>query len=98
VVYAIVGLAVACFGMIIWMAVWVSRLKGEIAEERDRAMSWERKHSDAVLQARRWAGECRTLTTQLAKLRAAFEEVVNALEAGGGDVSSFAARLRDGMS
>jgi hypothetical protein len=97
-VYAIVGLALATFGMIIWMAVWVSRLKGEIQKERDRASLWEGKHSEQGIELKFKGTEIATLKTQLNALRTSYKEVVDALEAGGGDVADFAARLRDGLS
>ena len=97
-VYAIVGLAVACFGMIVWMALWVSSLKNAIAEAVARAELWEKKHAELEITARQLGSGNTTLRAQLEGLRKAHEEVLHDLQAGSLDTGAIAALLRRGLS
>lgn len=96
-VYAIVGLAVACFGMIIWMAVWVSRLKDAINASKEECRKYKTLHADAILNRNQQAARADALRGQLRALRKEYEDAIQALENGGGDVGSIADRLRRGM-
>lgn len=96
-VYAIVGLAVVCFGMIIWMALWVSSLKGDVARAVERAVLWEKKHAELEIEAKQLGLVANTLRDQLVGLRKAHEEVVRDLQAGGMDAAAVAALLRRGL-
>jgi len=97
-VYAIVGLAVACFGMIVWMALWVSSLKGDIAKAVERATLWEKKHTELEIEAKQLGSVANTLRDQLTGLRKAHEEVIRDLQAGSMDTAAVAALLRRGLS